>query len=202
MATSGGWGQGMVTLFAAGRVAMVRMGRWGLVSWRKPPAVQVGLCAPPYKRVKATQYISRVSGLNAKSPYLDQAFDFIKFLASEPYCEQINRSADNLAAVESYCYADEFLHNPEHPEEDYNDVLRQVTAYARNQQVSPYVNPFVAERIINRYLDLMRNEVVTVEEGCRGAATEINAAIETNTRKYPELGAKYEAARSEGRAEQ
>lgn len=196
MAAAGGWGQGLITLFSAERVAMIRYGRWGLVQWRKSPELRIGVCDLPHNTHRASQYISRVSGLNRNSPYLDQAFSFIEFLASEPYCRQINRSADNLAAVMDYCYTDEFLHNPDHPEEDYNDVFRRVIQHSRVPQVSPYANPFAVDRIINRHIDLMRNGLETPEVGCKAAAAEINRAIAENVAKYPDLRERYLAARA------
>jgi len=125
-----------------------------------------------------TTFVTRISCLNKKSPYLKQAFNFMKFLAGEAYCNEINDSADNCAPVKKYCYTDRFLHNPEHPEEDYNHVFRDEMACARSVEISRFVNPFVADRIFRRYVDLMRNRELTPAEAMTGAAEEINETIQ------------------------
>lgn len=191
MAAAGGWGQGIITLFSAHRLGMIRYGRWGLIVWRKDPKLRIGACALPRGKQKATTFVTRISVLNKKSPYVKEAFNYLKFLASEDYCNQINDSADNMAPVTKYCYTDRFLHNPEHPEEDYNDVFRSEMACARSVELSKFVNPYVANRIYQRYLDLMRNRELEPAEAMTAAAKEINAAIKEHISKFPELQVEY-----------
>jgi len=197
MAAAGGWGQGVITLFDAGRLGMIRYGRWGLIVWRKNPKIRIGVAPLPYRREKATTFVTRISTLNKKSPYMHEAFNFMKFLASEDYGNQINDSADNLAPVKRLCYLPRFMKNPQYPQEDYNDVFRQEMKCARSIEVSPFVNPFVADRIYRRYIDLMRNQSMTPVEAMQGAAREINAAIADYVRKTPGLQAQYDKAVAE-----
>ncbi len=192
MAAAGGWGQGIITLFDAERLGMIRYGRWGLVIWRKNPKLRIGVAPLPYNREHATTFVTRISVLNKRSPYLREAFNFMRFLASEDYCNQINDSADNCAPVMKYCYQDRFLHNPKFPQEDFNDVFREQMKWARSVELSKFVNPFVANRIFQRYLDLMRNKEMTAEEAMQACAAEINAEMPKFVAEFPELNAEYD----------
>jgi multiple sugar transport system substrate-binding protein len=191
MASAGGWGQGIITLFDAERLGMIRYGRWGLVIWRKNPKLRIGVAPLPHRKQHAATIATRISVLNRHSPYLRQAFSFIRFLASEAYCNQINDGADNAAPVRKYCYTDRFLHNPQFPQEDFNQVFRDEMRHGRIQEVSPFVNPFVAQRIYQRYLDLMRNKELEAPEAMKLAAAEINKAIQDYVPKFPELQLQY-----------
>lgn len=192
MAAAGGWGQGIITLFSAQRLGMIRYGRWGLIVWRKDPKLRIGVCALPHQKTKATTLATRISVLNKKSLYLKEAFNFMRFLSSPEYCNEINDSADNCAPVKSYCYQPRFLHNPQYPAEDYNKVFRDEMDCARIREVSRFVNPFVADRIFTRYLDLMRNKELQPADAMSKCAAEINEAIAEHLAKMPDLKAEYE----------
>jgi multiple sugar transport system substrate-binding protein len=192
MAAAGGWGQGIVTLFSAERLGMIRYGRWGLVVWRKDPKLRVGVAPLPRGKERATTFVTRISVLNKKSPYMKEAFNFMKFLASDAYGNQINDSADNCAPVKALCYTDRFLHNPQYPQEDFNDVFRQEMKYARSVELSKFVNPYVANRVYQRHLDLMRNRQESPEEGMKALAAEVNKEILIFVSKRPELRMEYE----------
>jgi len=193
MAAAGGWGQGIITLFDAERLGMIRYGRWGLIVWRRNPKLRIGVVPLPHSKQKATTFVTRISVLNKRSRYLKEAFNYMKFLAGEAYCNQINDSADNCAPVKKYVFTDRFLNNPEHPEEDFNQVFRDEMSCARSQEISKFVNPFVTDRIFQRHVDLMRNKELTAAEALTGAAEEINEAIQEHISKFPELRAEYES---------
>ena len=192
MASAGGWGQGSITLFSANRLGMIRYGRWGLIVWRQDPTLRIGVAPLPRHKTKATTLATRISTLNRKSLYLKEAFTFIKFLASPEYCNEINDSADNCAPLLKLAYEDRFLHNPKFPKEDFNNVFRDEIKHARIQEVSKFVNPFVASRIFTRYLDLMRNKELEPSVAMPQCAAEINEAIEEHINKIPELKAEYQ----------
>ena len=118
-------------------------------------------------------------------------YTYQKFLASEDYCNQINDSADNCAPVKKLCYTDRFLNNPQYPEEDFNRIFRDEMEFARSVELSKFVNPFVADRIFRRYVDLMRNRELTPEEAMSGATEEINQAMADYVAKRPALNAEY-----------
>jgi len=198
MAASGGWGQGSITLFSTGRIAMYRYGRWGLIRWRDVPGLRLGICPLPYRKVRACQLAWRATAINPKSPHRDEAFLFLRYLASRPYCEQINRSADANAAVERYCHTPLFLHDPQHPGEDFNPLWIDEMAHARMAESSLYVNPFVSDRILQSHTDLLRNGGESPEQAMRARAAEINAEIARTLRKDPELRRRYQGSVAAG----
>jgi ABC-type glycerol-3-phosphate transport system substrate-binding protein len=194
MATAGGWGQGTLTLFAGGRIAMFRGGRWGLIRYREISDLHVGICPLPHRKQKAVQLAWRATAINPHSPHREEAFLFQRYLASQPYCEQINRSADANAPVEKYCHTPLFLHDPLHPEEDYNQLWIDEMACARSFEQSSFVSPFVSDRILENHFEAMRNGIETPAAAMRAAAAEINAQIARTLRKDPSLRKPYTAA--------
>ncbi len=201
MSAQGGWGRGLINLFEAGKVAMIRYGRWGLVRWRvaqppedslAPSLKDIGVVAMPRGKEKVTLFVMRATGINRKSPYRDQARTFHEFLASQPYCEQINRSADAIAAVMEYCYTDTFLKNPEYPEEDYNQIFLDENLNARNIEVSPFLDPSEFDRIFRRYADQITVGSKPPAEAMRDLARSVNDAIRDNIERRPELKKRYE----------
>ena len=192
MAAAGGWGQGIITLFSAQRLGMIRYGRWGLIVWRKDPKLRIGVAPLPYRKFHAATVATRISVLNKKSPYVHDAFNFIKFLASRDYGNLINDSADNCSPLKSMLYEPRYLHNPEHPEEDYNQVFRDEMKHGRIQQISKFVNPFVADRILQRYVDLMRNQSMEPPDAMQACAAEINKAMQTYLAERPALKAEWQ----------
>jgi multiple sugar transport system substrate-binding protein len=192
MASAGGWGQGIITLFSAQRLGMIRYGRWGLIVWRKDPKLRIGVAPLPHQKCHATVVATRISVLNKKSPYVREAFNFIKFLASREYGEQINDSADNCAPLRQLCFEPRFEHNPQYPQEDFNHVFREEMKNGRIQEISKFVNPFVADRIFRRYVDLMRNRQMEPAEAMTACAAEINKAMQEYLAERPALKAEYD----------
>lgn len=198
MATAGGWGQGTLTLFTSGRIAMFRGGRWGLIRYREIPDLRVGICPLPFRKRKAVQLAWRATAVNPRGPHREEAFLFLRYLASKAYCEQINRSADANAPVEEYCHTGLFLHDPLHPEEDYNRLWIDEMACARSFEQSPFVSPFVSDRILDNHIEQMRNGLETPAQAMHAAAVEVNAQVKRTLSKEPPLRARYEATVGRG----
>jgi multiple sugar transport system substrate-binding protein len=200
MATAGGWGQGDLTLFTTGRIALFRGGRWGLIRFRTIPGLRLGICPLPHRKRKAVQLAWRATAVNPRAPHPEEAFLFLRYLASRDYCEQINRSADANAPVQKYCQTPLFLHDPQHADEDYNQLWIDEMAVAHSFEQSPFVNPFVSDRILQTHTDTMRNGLETPEQSLRAAAAEINAQIARSLRKDERLRARYATAQARERA--
>jgi hypothetical protein len=64
--------------------------------------------------------------------------------------------------------------------------------YAHSVELSKFVNPFVASRIFQRYLDLMRNKEMTPDEAMKACAAEINAEMPKFVAKFPDLKAEWD----------
>ena len=208
MATTGGWGSGTITLFGAERSAMAIGGRWWLCSLREDSYSHLDLGAAPMPGVRMADGTIRrriVGGgratlVNANSANIDGALCFLECLHGEEWNKLINRQADALGSVMAYNYTDEFLLNPAHPNEDYNTVWRSAMENAAPQQVSPYVNGDIAERLLNVQLDLARANQKSGADAMRDAARKINEAIVETLERDPVLRERYFAALDRGAA--
>jgi multiple sugar transport system substrate-binding protein len=196
MATQGGWGTGSITLFGSGKAAMAIGGRWWLCLLRDNKSLRLGATESPYGVKRVFSGYGKGTLINRKSPRAKDALTFLAYETSKPYNELINHQADGLAPVRRFNETEEFLHDPDYPDEDYNAVWRDVMEYAITEQVSPYVNGSVVNRIISNQLDLVRNDQKSTAEALSKAAQQVNEEIAETVIRDPELGARYQAALS------
>lgn len=187
MSTQGGWGTGTITFFGGGRGAMAIGGRWWLCILRSYKNLNLGVVEMPYAKKRVFFGYGRGTLINAHSPRREEALKFIKYMSEKPYNDLINKQADALSPMKKYCYTDEFLHNPEHPEEDYNDVWRDVANYGVPEQISPFVNGYVANRIFQGQFDLLKANEKSPGDAMREAARQINREIRKAIEKDPSL---------------
>ncbi len=193
MATTGGWGSGVISLFEARRAAMAMGGRWWLCSMRSIPGLKLGAAESPVYNERIFRAYGKATLINSKSPNREKAFAFMKYLASEPYNDLINKQADGMGPVMKYSETDKFLHDPDHPEEDYNDVWRNLMKDAQPDQVSPFVNGPAVDRIITKQLDLVKMRAKSAAQGMADATREVNEHIQKQLKHDPTLRQRYEA---------
>ncbi len=192
MATQGGWGTGTISFFGAGKGAMALGGRWWLCSLRQYEKLRLGAFECPHGPLRVFRGYGRATLVNAKSPRREQALEFLKYEASKPWNDLINHQADALAPVIRFSYTPEYLHDPEFPQEDYNAVWRDVMQFGVPDQVSPFINGQRAERILNKQLDLVKNDQKPAADALRTAALQINAEIGKTLERDPVLRARYQ----------
>ncbi|MGD0091183.1 MAG: extracellular solute-binding protein [Planctomycetota bacterium] len=199
MATTGGWGSGTITFFADSKSAMALGGRWWLCTLRNVQAerkpgerLRLGAVECPHGPLRVFRGYGRATLVNKNSPRREQALEFTRYEASRPYNDLVNHQADALAAVKQYCYTPEFLHDPDFPDEDFNAVWRDIMQYAVPDHDSPFVNGQAASRIMDRQLDLVKNDEKPVADALRTIAREVNEEIQKTLRRDPELRARYE----------
>jgi multiple sugar transport system substrate-binding protein len=191
MATQGGWGSGTISYFGAGKGAMALGGRWWLCTLRDYEGLNLGVVEIPHDEKRTYRAYGRATLVNQYSPRREQALDFLVYEAGKDYNDLINRQADAVAAVVRYNYTSEFLHNPDHPEEDYNEVWRDVVQYGRSDVWSPFINGQTANRILTKQLDLVKNDQKSAAEALRDAAREITKEIGKTLERDPSLRIKY-----------
>jgi len=211
MASKGGWGAGTIQWFAGKKAAMALGGRWWLCTLRKQSHPPVPREATEQRRrdiernrLKLTAVLSprqtyqryrgygRATLINRDSPRRYEALAFLKYLAGREFNELTNRQADALAPVRKFCYTDQYLHNPEFPEEDYNAVWRQAMDYGVPDEVSPFVNGNAAMRILNKQLDLVKNNSKSAADAMKTAARQVNEEIDKTLQRDPFLRKRYE----------
>ena len=196
MASVGGWGSGAITWLGAGRAAMAGGGRWWLCLLRSKtdyPGLRLGVVEVQFGPVRRYAGAGGAVMINANSPRREQAFDFIRFMAGREYNDLINRQADGIAAVKRYCYTDEFLHDPAYPDEDANEVWRDVMERSVPLQASEFVSGTMTSRIMDVQLDLVRNNRKPPAEAMRTAARQVNEEIGKTLRASPALRTRYES---------
>jgi len=191
MATQGGWGSGSISYFGTGRGAMAMGGRWWLCTLRDYGHLNLGAAESPYAKQRCSLAYARATLVNRYSPRRERALDFLVYEAGKPYNDLINQQADAVAAVVRYNYTPEFLHNPEHPEEDYNEVWREVVKRARPGDWSPFINGQTATRILDKQMDLVKNDQKPVPDAMRDAARLVNEEIAKTLDMDPSLRLKY-----------
>jgi ABC-type glycerol-3-phosphate transport system substrate-binding protein len=192
MATAGGWGSGTITQFGAGKAAMALGGRWWLCTLRGYANLSLGAVEAPHYRDRLFLGYGRATLINRNSPRRQEALQFLLYMARQEYNELINAQADGLSPVIRWCDTPRYQRNPDYPQEDYNAVWREIMDVAVPNEVSPFVNGQAAQRILNRQLDLVKNDQKPVAEALRTAAQEINAEIQRTIARDPSLRARYE----------
>lgn len=196
MATQGGWGSGSITQFGDGKkIAMAMGGRWWLCTLRNKsqfPNLKMTVCEAPYHKERVFLAYGRSTFINKQSPRREQALDFLLYMSGEGYNNLINDQADALAPFKKYAYTEHFQHNPKFPEEDRNEVWRNVMEVSVPSKISPFVNAPAANRILNKQLDLIKNDQKTVEQALHDAAREVNLEIQKTLDKNPVLKKKYD----------
>jgi len=192
MATQGGWGSGTITYFGAGKAAMALGGRWWLCTLRSYKGLRLGAVEAPYHKHRVYRGYGRATLINRYSPRRRHALRFLLYEAGREYNKLINDQADALAPVIRYCNTPDYLHNPAFPHEDYNAVWRNALRHAVPDEVSPFVNGRVASRILDKQLDLVKNNQKSPADALKTAARQINEEIAKNLQASPTLRARYE----------
>lgn len=192
MATQGGWGSGEITWFGGNKGAMALGGRWWLCILRDYENLRLGAFECPHQDKRVFLGYGKSAIINKNSPHREQAFNFLKYMSEKPYNDLINHQADALAPVKEYCYTDDYLHDPEFPDEDYNHVWRDIMEFGVPEQISPFVKGNVATRIITKQLDLVKNDTKSAADAMKTATEQINKVIQRTVERDPELRKQYE----------
>ena len=196
------YGGGQPGLFLAGRYVLYHGGRWNQIAWRqaneeraaagKPP-FHYGVVGMPRKRRRASRFVARATGINAHGKRRDDALRFLQFLASEPYCRDINITADGVSAVRKYACTLEQVWNPAYPEERECDaVWMSLMEYGVGMEVSPFVIPEDAGRIVNEYVSAVKIGTIPLDKAVTDMTNAVNEKIMRNVRTFEHLREEYE----------
>ncbi len=106
----------------------------------------------------------------------------------------INRQADGLGPVMKYHYGEweeAFLHNPDYPREDFNEVWRTAVENAEPQWPSPFVNGNYVDRVFEKHTDMVRENAKSGRQAARDIARDVNRAIIEMLVADPSLQGRY-----------
>lgn len=213
MSGVGGWGQGHINMFANGRYAMMRGGRWMLITFRQYYTVAPGedrepleITALPMPRAPGRDPLvlagARCALVNADARNLRDACMFLKYLASERYNRELNRFADGMPPLASFTRTEDFLVNKNYPQEDFHQIFRAVMEHTVSGETSPFVDGSEANRIFYYEIDRCLAKLAEADhpptgqvaaEALKNAAEKINAAIRRNISRNKALKMKYDA---------
>jgi len=194
IASQGGFGASDSGVFGAKRAAMAVGGRWWLSELRKIPDLHLGVFESPFQNVRHFRAYGRATLVSRETKNLDAALDFLVFLAGKSYNQLVNDQADGSSAFPAYDTGPQFLHNPKHPEEDYNEVWQTASRYSVPDDLCPFVDSTTSTRLFQNQLDLIQNNLKTPAQAMRDAAANINAEIQHAIADDPSLAARYRAA--------
>jgi multiple sugar transport system substrate-binding protein len=192
MATTGGWGWASIHYFGAKNVAMATGGRWWLSTLRNYPNLQLGLAEAPHGTQRVFLGYGKTTLINRSSPRRHDALKYFRFLQSEEYNKLINHQADGVCPVIKYAQGPDFLHDPDYPQEDFNQIWTEMMNASIPEQVSPFINGHVATRLVAKQLGMIKAGNKTVPQAMRDAARNVNNVIQTNLEENPELKRRYE----------
>lgn len=200
MSSAGGWGQGIMNLFGAGRAAMAVGGRWWLCILRGDEYKHLRLGAVEIPRGPTDRITGggRSTCVNARTKNREGALAFLAFMHGPEWNNLVNATADALAPVMKYSYTDEYLHNPKYPNEDYNEVWRAALEHADPDEDSPFVNGQTILRAQKIQSDMLHEKVKSATEAMREVAKEMNDGIIETLRVDPELRRQYDELIAKG----
>ncbi len=197
MVSSGGWGSGgALKFFAAGRAPIALGGRWWLClpEIRDSTTLKLGVAEGPHGTRRVWLGYGKGTLINRSSPNRQAALAYLAFQHGQAYNDLINRQADGLAPVQKYCFTEQYLHDPEHPREDFNAVFTDVMRFAVSEPTSPFINGSTAMRLITEQLDMVWENRKTPAEAMQRAAAAVNAQIAKNLERDPQLKDRFQHA--------
>lgn len=199
MAAQGGWGAGTIKYFQASKGAMAVGGRWWLCTLRDADSLRLGAFPCPDGPKHVYRGYGRATLVNAQGRNRRGAIEFLKYMAGQEYNDLVNHQADALAPVIKFCYTDNYLHDPAYPNEDFNQVWRGVMAKGQPDQISPFINGQRASRILNKQMDLVKNDQKSAKDALTTAAQQINEEIHKTLERDPSLRLRYQRLQQKGK---
>ena len=195
MATEQGFGGERLQMFIQGRYAMLSIGRYALVQFRRSEGLgELRVIEPPHAGFPNTTVFSRVTVIYEGTPYPELASLFIQFLASAPYNHQIVDDADSLPPNPIYTMDDRYL-KPQGRENEW--LAHGPFAWAAREigigtTYSPFILDVTTARFILGAMELMHDGQLTPEEAAATTAANINRRIIQNVERDPALTGLYE----------
>ena len=191
--SAGGWGGGVfgspIPLFATGRVSMLDMGRWGIVTFRQYqkeqkeaglPPLRFGVAPLPRDATRATWFLSRSTTINAETRYPRECFEFLKFLTTPEYNHLICQAGDGIPSVKSIAESDLFLRDPDYPQEDQNHVYLEDIPYGKVFRVPSDIKAAEYQNLYDITVLRLREGTLTPEEAAEDFTSQVNRAIARN----------------------
>jgi multiple sugar transport system substrate-binding protein len=190
-AGAGGWGSATMKFIGSGKLATAMGGRWWLCTLRNYPGLRLGAVEMPHGPNRRFFSYGKATIINKYSRHKDDALKFLLHFTMPEYNKLINRQADGLAPMKKYC-TDDLLIDPDHPDEDFHPAFRDAMNFGGPEQISPFVNAGLVERILFKQFDLLKRGKPAAE-AMHTAADLINEEIRKSLAQDPALKEQYDA---------
>lgn len=192
MASQGGWGSGGLNYLLAKRVAVALGGRWWLATLRREKGLHLGVAETPYASVRRFYAAGRATLLARGAPQREAALDFLAYMLGEDYNRLVNRQADAMSPVKRFVFESEFLANPDHPEEDDNEVWRGIMERSVASPTCPFLDGVEVYRAIGSQLDLVKAGVKSPEAAMDDAARRLRRSLARSLEESPAFREEYD----------
>ena len=191
LSSQGGWGFGGINWFSAGDAAMIYIGRWYIVQLVNYPELKPYIAAAPMPRQPGkplrVMAETRAMGINARSPHLDAAVQFLSYLAGPQYSALIAQDGDSLPPSPEAAADGRALANGAVPDPAFHQVFIDEIRDAVTQDQSPYIDTATVNRWTVERINQVENQVVPPDEAMRSLAREINRTMELNLSRRKDL---------------
>ncbi|MGP1346179.1 MAG: ABC transporter substrate-binding protein [Phycisphaerales bacterium] len=161
--------------------------------------IQLGVAhVPTLTGVPYYSAAARVAIVNRASPRAEYAQRFLRFLSSEAYNEQINRTFDSICGVPAYCFDADGIAGPPRPlpglEAFDSPVFGEAMGtYAEAWRLSPFIGRNRLGMLAGQVMERLTNNEIGAAEAARLIEDRINAQIMANLVRDPALRARWEA---------
>lgn len=164
-ASDSGYGGLGYQLFNNGNFATIRTGRWALVQFRQFDNLRMKVIFEPYFEYPNGHIGCRGSFIYNGSENLDEAMDFMAYLASEEYNLNIIEDADGLPPNPKYLKSEAYLRPAQYPEEwGMHEIFAEAaTNFGIIDTLSPYHKPGLYNNYYENPWNQWKNGMATAE---------------------------------------
>lgn len=186
--------QARIALFARGNYALLKSGRFAAMTLREYPPINLGASYFPSFGFENTYITSAVVSLYADANHKDLAYQFFRFLTSEPYNMKAVRAGASLPPAPEYTRSDLFSRPPGHPNEwgAHEVFVEAAETVAIPLEVSPFILPHIGQRTESMAVESFMAGRISAEEAGLIAQTRLNQIIAQNLKDRPDLRAEYD----------
>ena len=192
-AQGGFWGSNG-QLFYDGNYAMYLLGRYALIPLRELGDKPLKVVEPPNGGFPNTLVGARVSAVYRKAKHPELALEYLKFLTSPEYNEELVLSADAMPPVPKYADSENFRQPPDHPNEwgthqAFRDVIDTIGIV---NETSPFILPRLAARIEQNAFDTFMAGMMTSQAAFADADKRMDEEIRRYLAENPEMREEFE----------
>jgi multiple sugar transport system substrate-binding protein len=196
MSSQGGWGSGGINWFSQGKAAMIMIGRWYIIqvpNFHNLTGNLGSVLLPRFGDLPSAGVgDSGAVGINAKSPHIKQALDFLQFLSSPQYSKIIVADGDSLPPNPKLALNGQALADSLVPDPAFHAPFVQAIKNARPLDYSPFIDASEVSRWIGDSVAEVENQLQTPAQALNALAAQIDQEIRLNLQRQPALQKLYE----------